>query len=133
MDEREFKQRTKKLALRVIRLVESLPRTHASEVIGKQLLRSATSVGANYRAACRGKSTADVISKLGIVEEESDESIYWMELLVEAGLVPEAKLASLMTEMNEIVAMTVASIKTLRAHSSGASDTKRIQNLKSKI
>ncbi len=133
MDEREFKERTKKLALRVIRLVESLPRTRASEVIGRQLLRSATSVGANYRAACRGKSTADVVSKLSIVEEEGDESIYWMELLVEAGLVPEVKIANLMTEMNEIVAMTVASIKTLRVRSTNASDANRIQNPKSKI
>jgi four helix bundle protein len=126
MDEREFKERTKKLALRVIRLVESPPRTHASEVIGRQLLRSATSVGANYRAACRGKSTADVVAKLGIVEEEADESIYWMELLVEAGLVPEVKVANLMAEMNEIVAMTVASIKTLRSRSASASDANRI-------
>jgi four helix bundle protein len=133
MDEREFKERTKKLGLRVIRLVESLPRSHASEVIGKQLLRSATSVGANYRAACRGKSTADVISKLAIVEEEGDESIYWMEVLVEAGLIPEAKITNLMTEMNEIVAMTVASIKTLRTRSTSARAPNPIQNPKSKI
>ena len=116
MDERQFKDKTKNLALRIIRLVETLPKNQTSSVIGKQLLRSATSVGANYRAACRGKSPADMISKLSIVEEEADESLYWMELLVEAGLVSEAKLRNLMNEMNEVVAMTVASIKTLRGH-----------------
>jgi four helix bundle protein len=75
---------------------------------------SATSVGANYRAACRGKSTADVIVKLSIVEEEADESLYWLELLIESGLTPAEKLNSLISETNEILAMTVASIKTLR-------------------
>lgn len=115
MDEKTFKERTKRFALRVIRLVEALPRSRTAEVVGKQLLRSATSVGANYRAACRGKSKADVIAKLGIVEEEADESIYWMELLVAGGTVREEKLQPLMTEANEIVAMTVASIKTLRS------------------
>jgi four helix bundle protein len=114
MNEQEFKDRTKKFGLRVIRLVESLPKSRTADVIGKQLLRSATSVGANYRAACRGKSTADVIAKLSIVEEEADESLYWMELLVDAELVTVARLADLMKEGNEIVAMTVASIKTLR-------------------
>jgi four helix bundle protein len=117
MDERMFKERTKKLALRIIRVVEALPKNRAADVIGKQLLRSATSVGANYRAACRGKSALDVIAKLGIVEEEADESIYWMELLIEGGFIPETKLKDLLTETNEIVAMTVASIKTLRARS----------------
>ena len=133
MDEREFKERTKELALRIIKMVGTLPRSHAADVIGRQLLRSATSVGANYRAACRGKSSADVISKLSIVEEEADESLYWMELLVEAELVPEAKLVNLMSEMNQIVAMTVASIKTLRSHDPSSKNTKQIQNPKSKI
>ncbi len=114
MDEKQFKERTKNLALRVIRVVGALPPGPAGEVIGRQLLRSATSVGANYRAACRGRSTADVISKLSIVEEEADETLYWFELLVEAGLMPEARLADLMTEADEIIAMTVSSIKTLR-------------------
>ena len=123
MDEKDFKERTKRLALRVIRLVEALPEQLTATVIGKQVLRSATSVGANYRAACRGRSTADVIAKLSIVEEEADESLYWMELLIDSGLVPANKLANLMSETNEIVAMTVASIKTLRQKN----------NLKSKI
>ena len=125
MDEKEFKDRTKKIALRIIKLVESLPETTTSRVIGKQLLRSSTSVGANYRAACRGKSVADVIHKLSIVEEEADESLYWLELLIESNVVPEKRLSDLQKEMNEITAMVVASIKTLRL--------KQLQNPKSKI
>jgi len=115
MDEETFKTRTKQLALRVMRLIESLPRKKAADLIGRQLLRSAMSVGANYRAACRGKSVADVVTKLKIVEEESDETVYWLELLVEGGIIPAEKLKNLTAEANEIVAMTVASIKTLRA------------------
>lgn len=114
MDEREFKQRTKHLGLRVIRLVEGLPKGRTADVIGRQLLRSASSVGANYRAACRAQSNADMIHKLKIVEEEGDEMMYWLELLGEAGLLPPAQLASLTQDANEIVAMTVASLKTLR-------------------
>ena len=114
MDEKAFKARTKQLALRVIRLVESLPKGMTANVIRRQVLRSATSVGANYRAACRAKSVADMIAKLSIVEEEVDETLYWLELLVEAGLVPETRLSDLMQETDEIVAMIVSSIKTLR-------------------
>jgi four helix bundle protein len=115
MNEQEFKKRTKELALKVIKLVSSLPKNTVSEVIGKQLIRSGTSVGANYRAACRARSTADLIAKLRIVEEEADECLYWMELIVEAKLVDVANLRSIMSETNEILAMTVASIKTLIA------------------
>ena len=114
MNEEEFKRRTKALGLQVIRLVEGLPRGRTGEVIARQLLRSATSVGANYRAACRAKSNADMIHKLTIVEEEGDETMYWLELLGEAGLLPPTQLAPLTQEANEIVAMTVASIRTLR-------------------
>ena len=114
MDEQLFKRRTKKFALRVIELTESLPKTRTADVIGRQLLRSGTSVGANYRSACRGKSVADVISKLAIVEEEADETAYWLELLIEANIAPENQIAELLRESDEIVAMTVASIKTLR-------------------
>ena len=130
MTEKEFKNRTKDIAIRVIRLVETLPNSHSAQVIGKQLLRSATSIGANYRAACRGKSTADLLHKLAIVEEEADESIYWLELLIEAEIVSEKKLAVLMSDINEIVAMTVSSVKTLRSNRNGES---KIQNLKSTI
>jgi four helix bundle protein len=114
MNEQEFKQRTKQLAIRTIKVVESLPPTNTGRVIGKQVLRSATSVGANYRAACRAKSTADILHKLAIVEEEADETLYWLELLVEAELIPELRLKNLMSETDEIVAMIVASMKTIR-------------------
>jgi four helix bundle protein len=115
MNEQEFKQRTKALGLRVIKLVSSLPKNTVSDVICKQLIRSGTSVGANYRAACRARSTADLIAKLRIVEEEADECLYWMELIVEAKLVDVANLRSIMSETNELLARTVASIKTLIA------------------
>jgi len=131
MNEQEFKARTKKFGLRVIKVVEAMPRGRAADVIAGQLLRAGTSVGANYRAACRGRSVADVISKLGIVEEESDESVYWLEMIVEAGFMPQSRLSNLMREGNEILAMTVASIKTLRRR--GASAQSKIQNPKSKI
>jgi len=115
MNEQEFKARTKKLALRIIRLVQALPDDPTSHAIRRQLLRCGTSVGANYRAACRGKSPADVISKLSIVEEEADETLYWLELLVEAGIMPPTKVQDLMDETNEILSMMVASIKALRS------------------
>ena len=114
MNQELFKARTRKLALDVIGLVESLPRSRTADVIGRQLLRSGTSIGANYRAACRGKSKADVISKLAIVEEEGDETIYWMELLIESKMLEPSCVNLLLKESNEIVAMVVASIKTLR-------------------
>ena len=81
MDEEELKQRTKKFALRVLKLVEALPKTIGGQVVERQLAKSGTSVAANYRAACRGRSKAEFISKLGIVEEEADESAFWMELI----------------------------------------------------
>jgi len=114
MNQEEMKRRTKQFALRIIRLVESLPRGRTADVIGNQLLRSGTSVGANYRAACRAKSNADFISKMGIVEEEADESLYWMELLIEARIADYAKLDSLMKEADELLAITVSSIKTAK-------------------
>ena len=114
MNQEEMKRRTKQFALRIIRLVESLPRGRTADVIGKQLLRSGTSVGANYRAACRARSNADFISKMGIVEEEADESLYWMELLIEAEIVKLDSLESLMKEADELLAITVSSIKTAR-------------------
>jgi four helix bundle protein len=107
--------RSKAFALRVIRLVNKLPENRAADVIGKQLLRSGTSDGANYRSACRARSPAEFCAKMGIVEEEADESGYWMELLAESGLVKAHLLKNLMEESGELVAMTVASIKTTRA------------------
>jgi len=114
MNAEDMKQRTSALAIRVIRLVESLPNGAASRTIGAQLLRSATSVGANYRAACRARSRADFIAKMGIVEEEADETICWLELLAESGIVEAPRLADLARETSEILAMTIASKKTAR-------------------
>jgi len=114
MTQQEMKARTRRFAVRIIKLVTSLPDTRASVVVGKQLLRSGTSVGANYRSACRAKSTADFVFKLSIVEEEADESIYWMELLVESAVVQEALLESLIDEANQLVAIIVSSVKTLK-------------------
>lgn len=110
----ELKKRTRALALRVIEMCDALPKGRAADVIGRQLLRSATSVGANYRAACRAKSTADFTAKMGIVEEECDECLYWMDLLIESGLVQRARIVGLMHEANELLSITVSSIKTAR-------------------
>lgn len=109
-----LKERTKQFALRIIRLVESLPKGRTSDVIGRQLLRSGTSVAANYRAACRARSTADFISKMGMVEEETDESMFWMEILVDANIMGKKLLSDLMNEADELLAIFVASIKTAR-------------------
>jgi four helix bundle protein len=114
MNQEEMKQRTKLFALGIIQLVESLPKERIAGVLGGQLLRSGTSVGSNYRSACRAKSIADFISKMGIVEEEADESLYWMELLIEAGIEVSVKMDALMREAGELLSITVASIKTAR-------------------
>jgi four helix bundle protein len=114
MKDDELRKRTKVFALRVIKLAEALPDNPIGRVIRGQLLRSGTSVGANYRAAKRAKSNADFISKMGTVEEEADESMYWMELIVEAGLMKEELLSDLYREADEILSMVVASIKTAR-------------------
>jgi four helix bundle protein len=116
MNAEELKKRTKLFGLHTIKLVEVLPPGKAANMIGNQLLRSGTSVGANYRAACRGKSKADFIAKAGISLEEADECLYWMELLEEAGIVPAERLKDLSKEANELVAIFTASIKTARAH-----------------
>lgn len=115
MTQDEMKERTRTFALRIIRLVESLPSTRTADVLGKQLLRSGTSVGANYRSACRGKSLSDFIAKLGIVEEEADESIYWIELLVESKQIKKKLVVSLLDEANQIVSIIVAAIRTSKA------------------
>jgi four helix bundle protein len=110
----ELEERTKQFALRVIKLADALPGNALGRVIKGQLLRSGTSVGANYRAAKRAKSAADFIHKMGTVEEETDESRYWMELMVEAGLMEEKRIADLYQEADQILAMVVASIKTAK-------------------
>lgn len=109
-----LKDRTKRFALAVIKFFDNLPKGRTVDIIGKQLMRSRTSVGANYRAACRAKSHADFISKMGIVEEETDEVIYWLELLIESTIVKSNEVESLKKEANEILAITVSSIKTAR-------------------
>jgi four helix bundle protein len=114
MGERDLKKRTKDFAIRVIRLVEALPNGRTCDVIGKQILRSGTSVGANYRAACRARSNADFISKMGIVEEELDECIYWIELLTENGIISGDRLKDLEKEADELLAITVSSIRTAK-------------------
>jgi four helix bundle protein len=114
MNNDNLKERTKRFALAVIKLTETLPPGKTCDVLGRQLLRSSTSVGANYRAACRAKSPADFIFKMGIVEEEADESSFWIELLVEAGKLNGGKAASLLKECNELVAIVVASIRTAK-------------------
>jgi four helix bundle protein len=115
MTKQELLKRTKAYALRVVKAVRALPGDDVAEVLGRQLLRAGTSVGANYRAACRAKSPADFINKLKIVEEECDESLYWMELLVESGLLPFRRLEALMCEGEEILSIVVAAIRTMRA------------------
>jgi four helix bundle protein len=116
MNENEMKKRTKQFGLRVIKLVESLPSGQTARTIGNQLLRSGMSVGANYRAACRGRSKADFIAKAGISLEEADECLYWMEMLQEAGIVPAEKMKDLMKEADELVAIFTASIRTARTN-----------------
>lgn len=110
----ELTRRTRAFALDVIRFVEALPSSRTADTLGRQLLRSATSVGANYRAVCRARSTADFLNKLGIVEEEADESAYWLGLIEEAGVVEPMSTKSLSKEANEITAMVVASIKSVK-------------------
>jgi len=110
----ELKKRTQIFALRIIRLCNSLPPTQAGSVLGRQLLRCGTSVGANYRAACRAKSTADFVNKLKITEEEADETLYWLELLAEAGIVKPHLLESIIKEADELVAIFTSALKTTK-------------------
>jgi len=120
----EMKQRTKALAIRIVRLIESLPPGRTSDVVGKQLLRCGTSVGANYRAACRARSRADFAAKMGIVEEEADEVAYWIELLVDCGLLKQNRVSELLAETNEIIAIVVSSIRTARSNGNPRSTPK---------
>lgn len=115
MKSEELKERTKKFALRIIKLFRSLPKSKEAQVIGFQLLRAGTSVGANYRAACRARSQADFISKITVVVEEADESGYWIELLIEAGIMKKEMLAALLKESGELTAIFTSSGKTARS------------------
>ena len=125
MNADHMQKRTKAFALRIIKLSEGLPHTRTAEIIGRQLLRCGTSVGANYRSACRAKSLADFIAKMAIVEEEADEVVYWLDLLVESGLIQQRHITDLLSEADQIVAMTVASIKTARRNKATTTSAKR--------
>ena len=114
MKTEELKLRTQKFALRIIKLVQSLSKGKVSDVIGHQLLRAGTSIGANYRSACRARSQADFISKITVVEEEADESLYWLELILEAGLIKKELLTGIMQEAKELTAIFTASGKTAK-------------------
>jgi four helix bundle protein len=124
MDERQLKDRTLQFGLRIMRLVNALPQTSAGRAIGNQLIRSGTSVGANYRAACRGRSKAEFIAKLGIVVEEADECGYWLELIMKGDLLPIEKVQPLYQEAEELTAIFVASVRSAQS---------RISNQKSKM
>ena len=118
MTSEDLKLRSKKFALRIIKLVDALPKKSAADVLGKQILRSGTSVAANYRSACRARSQADFISKITIVEEEADETILWLELITEAGLVNKELTEELLLEANELTAIFTASGKTAKMNKS---------------
>ena len=111
---RELQARTKAFALRIIRMFRSLPNSAEARIIGRQVLRSGTSVAANYRAVCRARSKPEFTAKLGVVVEEADETVFWLELLVESGIVPEERLRGLMKEANEFLAIFAASRQTAR-------------------
>jgi four helix bundle protein len=109
MNEQDLQQRTKKFGLRVLKLVDALPKTASGRIIASQLGRSGTSVGSNYRAACHGRSRADFVAKLGIVEEEADESLYWLEVISEGGILKPTRVRALLQEAKEITAIVSAS------------------------
>src|SRR5437660_8146245 len=109
MNAQELKERTKQFALRVMHLVDALPETPKGRAVASQLVRSGMSVAANYRAACRGRSHAEFISKIGVAEEEADETALWLELIVGDNILPEKKILPLLTEANELVAIMAAS------------------------
>ena len=113
MNEPQMKRRTKEFALRVLKLADWLPHNRSGSAIANQIVRSGTSVAANYRALCRAKSRADFINKASIVEEEADESCFWLEMVVDASLLPAKRVRSLLQEANEITAMLVATRKTM--------------------
>ncbi len=113
---RELQERTRQFALRVVNMFRALPRTDEARVLGRQVLRSGTSVAANYRAACRARSKAEFAAKLGVAVEEADETIFWLELLIESKVIPEARMKPLLVEANELLAILSASHRTARTH-----------------
>jgi len=113
-NDQDLKARTKQFALRVLRLYRALPAGEEAKILGRQILRSGTSVGANYRAACRARSRAEFIAKLGIVLEEADETVFWLELLLEGGIVKHEKLDALLKEAQELTSIFVTSLCTAK-------------------
>ncbi len=105
----ELRDRTKRFAIRIVRLFRLLPKTDEARTIGRQLLRSGTSVAANYRAVCRARSKAEFIAKIGVVVEEADETVFWLELLIDTGIIAREKLNDLLKEANELLAIFAAS------------------------
>ncbi|MBI3646297.1 MAG: four helix bundle protein [Acidobacteriales bacterium] len=114
----DLQERTKRFAVRILKLYRSLPKTEEARVLGKQILRSGTSIGANYRAASRARSRAEFVAKLGIVLEETDETAFWLELMQDAGIFPEPKLHDLAQEVNELIAIFVSSVRTAKGFTS---------------
>ena len=112
MNQEELKERTKDFALRIIRLVGALPKTIVGRTIANQIIRSGTSVAANYRAACRARSKSEFAAKLGIVVEEADETAFWLEMIIETGILPEDRIKPLLKEANELTAIFVSFRKT---------------------
>ena len=117
MNEAQLAERTKAFALRIVRLVAALPKNRETDVLGRQLLRAGTSIGANYREARRGRSKPDFAAKIGVCLQEADESSYWLELLAESGIVRPHLLTDLQAEANELIAIFAASAKTARRRS----------------
>ena len=111
MNEKDLKVRTRKFAINIFNFIDNLPNRRSSNIIANQLGRSASSVAANYRAACRGRSHSEFIAKLGIVEEEADESCFWLELIIDSGLLTEERIRPLLSEAGELVAIMAASRK----------------------
>ena len=114
----QLRERTKQFALRIVRLFRSLPKSDEARILGRQVLRSGTSVAANYRAICRARSKAEFVAKIGTVVEEADETVFWLELLVDSGIARKDAAAPLMREANELVSIFVASLRTARGSKS---------------
>jgi four helix bundle protein len=110
-----LKDRTKRFAIRIVRLFQSLPRTEEARVVGRQLLRAGTSTAANYRATCRARSRAEFVAKIGVVVEEADEAVFWLELLGDVRIMPASRLQGLLSEANELLAIFAASQRTARS------------------
>jgi four helix bundle protein len=117
VNEEELRERTKQFALRVMRLVDALPNTPAGRALGNQLIRSGTAVGANYRAACKSRSKAEFIAKIGVAAEEADESVFWLELIRDGGLLKPETVESLYQEARELTAICTASGRTAKQQS----------------